>query len=336
VTRNLLAIAVATILLLLCAIVALTAGRFPLPVGDALAALVRGIFGLPGGLDAGADSVLFRIRLPRVAAAATVGAALAAAGAAYQQLFRNPLVSPDILGVSSGAALGAVLGIFLSLDVFGIQMLAFAIGLGTVAAVYLIAGAVRSHDPVLTLVLAGVLIGALGGAGVGLMKYLADPYNQLPAITFWLLGSLAAIAPDDIYATIPVVLAGLLPLWLLRWQLDVLSLGDEEARSLGVHPGRVRLAVVAGATLVTAAVVAISGVIGWVGLLVPHLARLLVGPRFALLLPASLLLGAGYILAIDTLARVAARIEIPLGILTAVIGTPVFLWILVRARRSWQ
>jgi iron complex transport system permease protein len=336
VTRNLWAFTGAAILLLLCAIVALTAGRFPVPVVDALLGLLRGMLGLDSGLEPGADSVLFRIRLPRVAAAITVGAALAAAGAAYQQLFRNPLVSPDILGVSSGAALGAVFGIFLSFDVLAIQLLAFVVGLGTVAIVYAIATAVRGHDPILTLVLAGVLIGALGGAGVGLMKYLADPYNQLPAITFWLLGSLAAIAPGDIYSTMPVVLVGLVPLWLLRWQLDVLSLGDEEARSLGVHPTRVRLAVIAGATLITSSVVAISGVIGWVGLLVPHLARLLVGPRFALLLPASLLLGAGYMLAIDTLARLAARIEIPLGILTAVIGTPVFLWILLRSRRSWQ
>ncbi len=335
-TRTLLAFAAAVMLLVLCIVVALTAGRFPLPVSDALLGLARAAFGHSSGLEAGADGVLFRIRLPRVAAAITVGAALAAAGAAYQQLFRNPLVSPDILGVSSGAALGAVLGIFLSLDILGIQMLAFVVGLGTVAIVYVIASAVRGHDPVLTLVLAGVLIGALGGAGVGLMKYLADPYNQLPAITFWLLGSLAATAAGDIYTTVPVVLVGLLPLWLLRWQLDVLSLGDEEARSLGVHPTRVRLAVIAGATLVTSAVVAISGVIGWVGLLIPHLARLLVGPRFALLLPASLLLGAGYMLAIDTLGRMAARIEIPLGILTAVIGTPVFLWILIRTRRSWQ
>lgn len=333
-SRTLWALLASAVLLLV--LVALTAGRFPVSMTDALLGLLRAAAGQPSGLPASADSVVFGIRLPRVLAAVTVGAALAAAGAAYQQLFRNPLVSPDILGVSSGAALGAVFGIFLGLDVLSIQLLAFAIGLGTVAVVYAIAGAVRGHDPILTLVLSGVLIGALGGAGVGLMKYLADPYNQLPAITFWLLGSLAAIAPADIHGTIPVVLVGLVPLWLLRWQLDVLSLGDEEARSLGVNPTRVRLAVIMGATLVTAAVVAISGVIGWVGLLVPHLARLLVGPRFALLLPASLLLGAGYMLAIDTLARTAARIEIPLGILTAVIGTPVFLWILLRTRRSWQ
>lgn len=335
-TRLVAALLGAGLLLILLALIALTAGRFPLEATDAALGLLRRIAGQPSGLPADADSVLLQIRLPRVIAAIAVGAALSAAGAAYQQLFRNPLVSPDILGVSSGAALGAVFGIFLGLDVLSIQLLAFAVGLCTVAAVYAIAIAVRGHDPILTLVLAGVLIGALGGAGVGLMKYLADPYNQLPAITFWLLGSLAAIAPTDIYGTLPVVLVGLAPLWLLRWQLDVLSLGDEEARSLGVHPTRVRLAVIAGATLVTSAVVAISGVIGWVGLLVPHLARLLVGPRFALLLPASLLLGAGYMLAIDTLARTAARIEIPLGILTAVIGTPVFLGILIRTRRSWQ
>lgn len=335
-TRSLAALLLAFFLLLLAALLALTAGKFPLSAGDALAALLHRALGQSSGLDAAGESVLFHIRLPRVLAAMLVGAALSAAGAAYQQLFRNPLVSPDILGVSSGAALGAVLGIFLGLDVWSIQGLAFLCGLGTVALVYLIAAGLRGHDPLLMLVLAGVLIGALGGAGIGLMKYLADPYNQLPAITFWLLGSLASVTPADVAAILPALALGLLPLALLRWRLDVLSLGDEEAQSLGVNPLRVRLAVVAGATLVTASVVAISGIIGWIGLLVPHMARLLVGPRFALLLPASLLFGGAYLLAIDTLARNLARIEIPLGILTALFGTPVFLWLLFRSRRSWQ
>ena len=184
-----------------------------------------------------------------------VGAALAASGAAYQGLFRNPLVSPDILGVSAGAAFGAVLGIFLSLDVWAIQGLAFVFGLAAVGAAYAIAASLRGHDPILVLVLAGVVLGSLLGACIALVKYLADPYNQLPAITYWLLGSLAATNPGDVRSTLLPVAVGLVVLWLLRWRITVLSLGDEEAASLGIRAGRIRAIVIAAATLVTAAVV---------------------------------------------------------------------------------
>jgi iron complex transport system permease protein len=264
-----------------------------------------------------------------------VGATLAASGAAYQGLFRNPLVSPDLLGVSSGAALGAVLGIYFSLGVAAIQALAFVFGLLAVVVVYGIGAALRRHEPTLVLVLAGVVIGTLLGSCVALLKYLADPYNQLPAITFWLLGSLAAVTPTDVVAVLPAVGLGLVPLVLLRWRLNLMTLGEDEARALGVDTRRLRVAVVAAATLMTAAVVSISGVIGWIGLLVPHLARLLVGPDFGRLLPAALLLGAGYLLGVDTLARTLARIEIPLGVLTAFLGTPLFIWLLATARRGW-
>jgi iron complex transport system permease protein len=292
--------------------------------------------GVPHDLPGTVEAVVFRIRGPRALAAMSVGATLAAAGAAYQGLFRNPLVSPDLLGVSSGAALGAVLGIFLSLGVAAIQALAFAFGLLAVVLVYGIGSALRRHDPTLVLVLAGVVIGTLLGSCVALLKYLADPYNQLPAITFWLLGSLAAVTPADVLAVLPAVGLGLVPLVLLRWRLNLMTLGEDEARALGVDTTRLRAAVVAAATLMTAAVVSISGVVGWIGLLVPHLARLLVGPDFGRLLPASLLLGAGYLLGVDTLARTLARIEIPLGVLTAFLGTPLFVWLLATSRRGWQ
>jgi iron complex transport system permease protein len=292
--------------------------------------------GVPHDLPGTVEAVVFRIRGPRALAAMSVGATLAAAGAAYQGLFRNPLVSPDLLGVSSGAALGAVLGIFLSLGVAAIQALAFAFGLLAVVLVYGIGSALRRHDPALVLVLAGVVIGTLLGSCVALLKYLADPYNQLPAITFWLLGSLAAVTPADVLAVLPAVGLGLVPLVLLRWRLNLMTLGEDEARALGVDTTRLRAAVVAAATLMTAAVVSISGVVGWIGLLVPHLARLLVGPDFGRLLPASLLLGAGYLLGVDTLARTLARIEIPLGVLTAFLGTPLFVWLLATSRRGWQ
>jgi iron complex transport system permease protein len=263
-----------------------------------------------------------------------VGAALSASGSAYQGLFRNPLVSPDILGVSSGAALGAVLGIYLSLPVLGIEAMSFAGGLLAVGAVYAVAASIRGRDPVLVLVLTGVVVGALLASGVALLKYLADPENQLPAITFWLLGSLAAFNLADLRVLAPAAILALVPLALLRWRLDVMTLGEEEAQALGVDARRVRTAIVIGATLMTSAAVAVSGVIGWVGLLVPHLARLIVGPAFARLLPMALVFGAAFLLVVDTAARTIGAVELPLGVLTAAIGTPVFLWLLARGRRS--
>jgi iron complex transport system permease protein len=314
---------------------ALALGPYPLVPADVIHALGR-----LAGFDAGAvtpgEIVFMRVRLPRVAADVLVGAALAGAGAAYQTLFRNPLISPDILGVASGAGLGAAAGILLSLPVIGIQGLAFAAGLATVAMVYFIAAALRGHDRTLVLVLSGVVIGALAGACISLTKILADPYDQLPAITFWLLGSLAGVKLADLAVAAPLVLAGLAPLVLLRWRVGVLSLGDDEARSLGVDVPRLRAVVITAATLMTASVVAISGVIGWVGLMMPHIARMLAGPNFARLLPAAMLLGAAFLLAVDTLARTIARVETPIGILTAVVGAPFFLWLLARGRQSWR
>jgi iron complex transport system permease protein len=309
-------------------------GAYPVSLAELLATMARRLTGAaPVGQI---DTVLFEVRFPRVLAAVLAGAALAGAGAAYQTLFRNPLVSPDILGVSTGAGLGAVLGIFLSLPVVGIQLTAFAMGLATVGLVYAVATVVRGRDPVLVLVLAGVVVGSLAGAAISLMKILADPYDQLPAIVFWLLGSFSAIRKAEVWTALPLVLLGLLPLLALRWRINVLSLGDEEAKALGVEAGRLRLAVIAAATLMTASVVAISGVIGWVGLVIPHIARMLVGPSFDRLLPAAMLMGASYLLLVDTLARTMARIEVPIGILTAVIGAPFFLWLLVRGREGWS
>jgi iron complex transport system permease protein len=218
----------------------------------------------------------------------------------------------------------------------GIQALAFGVGLVAVAVVYAIGISLRREDPILTLVLAGVVIGTLLGSCVSLLKYLADPYNQLPAITFWLLGSLTAITLADLGAVLPAVLAGAVPLVLLRWRMNLMTLPEDEARALGVDTGRMRLGVVAAATLMTAAVVSVGGIVGWIGLLVPHFARLLVGPDFGRLLPVAMLLGAGYLLGVDTLARTLARIEIPLGVLTAFIGTPFFIWLLATSRRGWR
>jgi len=314
---------------------ALAIGPFQLHISDVWRAIVRMLGVDEGGATPG-EIVFTRVRLPRVAAAALVGAALAGAGTAYQTLFRNPLVSPDILGVAAGAGLGAVVGILLSLPVMGIQALAFLMGLATVALVYLIAAALRGHDRTLVLVLSGVVVGALAGACISLVKILADPYDQLPAITFWLLGSLAGVKLNDLAIVAPLVLIGVVPLVLLRWRIGVLSLGDDEARALGVDVSRLRPLVIAAATLMTASVVAVSGVIGWVGLMIPHIARMLVGPNFARLLPAAMLLGASFMLIVDALGRSLGRVETPLGILTAVLGAPFFLWLLARGRKTWD
>jgi iron complex transport system permease protein len=328
--------AIATTILIIGLLLAFTVGRYPVSLGDLINVLLAKLSGHRADVSPAVESVILQVRGPRVLAAVLVGAALAVAGTAFQGLFRNPLVSPDILGASSGAALGAVVGIYLSLGIFAIQGLAFFGGLVAVAAVYMIGSAVRSRDPILVLVLTGVVVGALLGAGVGLVKYLADPYNQLPAMTFWLLGSLSAAGVNDLLPLFGPVAAGAAVLIALRWRMNAMSLPEEEARALGVPTEPLRIVIVAAATLVTSASVATAGIIGWVGLVVPHLARSLVGPDFARLLPAAAILGGGYLLLIDTLARTAAEVEIPLGILTAVVGTPFFIWLLASMQRNWS
>jgi len=316
-------------------VLAFSLGRYPVSADELARLVFAKLAGTATGLSPNVESVVLEIRGPRILAALLVGASLAAAGTAYQGMFRNPLVSPDILGVSTGAALGAVLAIFLSLNVFMIQALAFAGGMGAVALVYWIGSRLRGHDPLLSLVLTGVVIGTLIGAGISLIKYLADPYDQLPAITFWLLGSLATVAPHDLEVAAPLALMGLAPMLLLRWRVNLLALPDDEARALGVDTRRLRVVVVTAATLVTAASVAISGIIGWIGLLVPHAARLIVGPDFGRLLPLAMLIGAAFLLVVDTLCRTIAPMEVPPGVLTALIGTPFFLWLFAVSRRSW-
>jgi iron complex transport system permease protein len=327
---NALGFLISSLLLVAGLLLAFTVGRYPINVGELFAVIATKLTGHASNLPPAVENVIWQVRGPRILAASLVGGALAVAGTAFQGLFRNPLVSPDILGASSGAALGAVLGIF------AIQMLAFAGGVLAVASVYAIGSAVRARDPVLVLVLAGVVIGALLGAGVGLLKYLADPYNQLPAMTFWLLGSLAATGPSDLIPLFGPVALGTMALFALRWRMNVMSLPDDEARALGVSTTPLRVAIVAAATLVTSASVATAGIIGWVGLVVPHIARTLVGPDFGRLIPASALIGGGFLLLIDTLARTAAAVEIPLGILTALIGTPFFIWLLASVSKTWS
>lgn len=321
--------------LLLLTALAFAVGRYPVSLSEIFGLLWSKATGGGQPLPANLETVILQVRGPRVLAALLVGASLAAAGTAYQGMFRNPLVSPDILGVSTGAALGAVLAIFLSVGALLVQAFAFAGGLAAVALVHAVGARMRGHDPLLALVLVGVVIGSLLGSAIALLKYLADPYNQLPAITFWLLGSLAAVTPRDLAVAAPLALASLVPMLLLRWRINLLALPDDEARALGVDTVRLRAVVIAAATLMTAAAVAISGIVGWVGLLVPHAARLLVGPAFGRLLPLAMLIGAAFLLAVDTLCRTLSGIEIPPGVLTALVGTPVFLWLFALSRKAW-
>ncbi len=280
------------------------------------------------------NTIVFNIRIPRIIAAMMVGSSLAVAGASYQGMFKNPLVSPDILGVSAGAGFGAAIGIFLSFNMIKIQFCALCFGLIAVSCSCLISSKIR-HDPMLALVLSGLIIGTLFTSAISLIKYVADPYDKLPAITFWLMGSLGSISKTDLYAIIPMIL-GIIPIYLIRWRINVLALGDEEANSLGLNTKKLKLVIIFCSTLVTAAAVSISGMIGWVGLMVPHLARMIVGPNYKILIPASSLIGGCYLLFVDDLARVIAPIEIPLGILTSSIGAPFFLYLLLRNRGGWR
>ncbi len=312
-------------------------GRHPAPPLPALAILASRFMPIEPFWSHELATVMLKIRLPRILAAIEIGAALAASGAAYQGMFRNPLVSPDILGVSAGAGFGAALGILLGWPAFSIQASAFGFGLLAVAAAWLFAAwRGRGDGGALVMILAGIVVGSVFSSLISLLKFAADPTNILPAITFWLMGDLASVASRDVYLALLPISAGLLALLLLRWKLNVLSFGEEEAQALGIDVSRLRLAVIASATLITASSVAICGIIGLVGLVAPFLARRLVGPNHAIMLPASMLLGALYLLVVDDLARSALAVEIPLGILTSLIGAPFFLYLLLDTRKSWS
>ena len=328
--RSALAFSGGVVALVALVVVAASSGRYPLSLSQIAAGLLHGFSHDRAGTTA--ESVLWQIRLPRIALACLVGAGLSAAGAAFQHLFRNPLVAPDTLGVSSGAALGAVTAIYAGAGAAPAGMAAFGGGLATVALVIALASRIPAQDRLLTLVLIGVVVASLMGAAVSLIKVVADPYNQLPAITFWLMGSFAAAAWDQVAAAGIAIVLALIVLAALAWRIDLLALPDDEARSLGVHASRLRAVVVVAATVATATSVAVCGIIGWVGLVVPHMARMVAGPGFSRMLPVAALFGAIFMLAIDTLARTATAAELPPGVLTAFIGTPLFVALL--ARRS--
>lgn len=329
--RNVLVLLALTVLLAASLALSLALGRYEVDFGSLLSSLAALASGNP---DAALDAkVFFTIRAPRVVAALVVGAALAGAGCAFQGIFKNPMVSPDLLGASAGACFGAALGILLSFGSVGIEVAAFATGIVAVAASYLLSNAIgRRMGGVLVLVLSGLVIGNLFQAFTSAVKFLADPNSQLPEITFWLMGGLSNVREGDLFGLVVAFAVGCVGLMALRWRLNIMALGDEEAASLGVNVRRTRLAVIALATLLTAGSVAVAGMVGWVGLIVPHMARFLVGPDHRWLVPASMLLGGTFLLLVDDVCRSIYTTEIPLSILTAVLGAPLFVYLICRRR----
>lgn len=317
------------LLFIVCFFGSFLIGRYPVYPDTLLKILLSSIFPIKTTWPAQAETVVFQVRLPRVFMAAMIGGGLSCAGAAYQGIFKNPMVSPDVLGASSGAGLGAALGLFFALGYNGVTISAFLFGLGAVGIVCLISSRVK-NNPVLGLVLSGMMISSLASAAVSFLKLVADPTNTLPVITYWLMGSLASIRQKDVMFAAPWILVGILPIYLLRWRINVLSLGEDEARSMGINARKLRFIIVVSATLITSAAVSVSGHIGWVGLVIPHFARMLVGSDYRRLLPASLLMGGSFLLIVDNFARLLATSEIPIGILTAFVGAPFFLYLILR------
>lgn len=324
------------LLALAAVLLALSVGRYPLPAWETLRFLAAacGLAELEPERYALLHNLIVEIRLPRVLAAILVGASLSVSGASYQALFRNPLVSPGLLGVLAGASAGAAFGIILGGSWLLVQGTAFAGGLFAVGIGVGIAQLFGGGSLVM-LILGGILSGALFTSLLSVVKYLADPYNQLPAIVYWLMGSLGQVNLADMaWAAWPMTL-GIVVLCLLGRALDALAMGDDEAQALGIPVKAVRLTTIVAATLVSALTVSIAGMIGWIGLIVPHIARLLVGPGNARLLPAAASLGAAFLLCADSLARNLFATELPIGIVTELLGIPVFLLVLSRVRRGW-
>ena len=289
----------------------------------------------PANVDPKMDRVLFRIRLPRVGVVMLVGAALAVAGASYQGMFKNPLTSPDLLGASAGASLGACLALLWGLAGEYVQLFAFLGGMLAVGmAVWL--NRQVDYDPTLGLVLAGILVSTLFQSGMSMVKFLADADDKLPTITFWLMGSFANVNAGDFLVSLLPMLIGFVILMSQSWKLNVLSFGDEEARAMGVKTRSTRLLVIFASTLITSASVAVAGIVGWIGLVIPHLARAIVGPNYKVLLPCSMVVGAVYLLLVDNIARLAMTVEVPIGILTAILGVPFFVAIFKHNMKGWR
>ncbi len=326
------AILLMAVILVACILLSFLFGRYPVPFRELcgiLADKFLSIFGLgiePFWTDA-MQAAVWNVRLPRVLMSVLVGACLSAAGAAYQGVFQNPMAAPDVLGASAGAGFGAALAIYVGLSSMYITLAAFGMSLLTVVLVFWVSRHAKG-ERVLGLVLAGIMVSSLFQAGTSFIKLAADPTNKLPEITYWLMGSLSGAKWSELGFVIWPMLLGLVPLFLLRWRLNVLAMGDDEARAMGVDAGRLRIWLIVAATLVTASSVSVSGMIGWVGLVIPHMVRRICGSDYRWLMPCSMLGGGTFLLIVDNVSRNVTTSGIPIGILTAFIGAPFFLWLI--------
>lgn len=319
--------------LLLVSVASLCIGQYEISAKNVISILLSGVFPVKEAFDDTMFRVVMYSRLPRVIAALLVGASLALAGSAYQGVFRNPLVSPDLLGVSNGACVGAAISILLGLGYFGTVIFAFAFGIAAVALTVMFPRLLNRKSSV-SLVLSGVLVGGFFSSVLGLLKYIADADTELAEITYWQLGSLSKVKEESLYYIAPVMLLAGVLIILFRWRINVISLGDREAQTLGINLFKERGIVIACSTILTAASVCISGTIGWIGLIMPHLARMLVGQNNVRVIPSAALLSSIFLIVVDLLARNITGAEIPLSIITGFVGTPFFAFVIMKQKRD--
>jgi iron complex transport system permease protein len=320
---------VAAVMLVVVFVLSFALGKYPVPPDTLLHVLWSKLTNAAKDWPDDIELVIFKIRMPRIFAGALIGAGLSAAGAAYQGLFRNPMVSPDVLGASAGAGFGAAFSLYLGLNFAFVSVNAFICGIIAVGTAYLISTKVK-QNPTLGMVLAGIMISSLFTSGTSYIKLIADPDNTLPLITYWLMGSISSIRINElVYASIPI-LSGMFILFLLRWKMNLVAVGEDEARSMGINTKIMRIIIVSAATMITAACVSISGMIGWVGLVIPHFSRMAVGHDYRVMLPMSMIMGAGFLMIVDNFARMLATLEIPIGILTSFVGAPFFLYLILK------
>jgi iron complex transport system permease protein len=316
-------------------LLSLLIGRYPASPLTCARVLLSPIVPLEHSWTQELEVVVWDIRVWRALLALIVGSGLAVSGASFQGMFQNPLVSPDILGVSAAAGFGACLAILLNAPDTLVQAAAFLLGVAGVALTYALSRVYKT-TPVLMLVLSGIVCGSVFSSLISVTKFVADPFSKLPAITFWLMGSLSSASASDVYKVGPPILLGSIGLLLLSWRINLLSMGEEEARALGVRTELVKATIIVCSTVITASAVCVAGIIGWVGLVIPHIGRMIVGPNHRALLPASMAIGGAYMLFIDDLARTITPMEIPVGILTSMIGAPFFGYLLRKTRGAWK
>lgn len=326
---------ISLITLFVCALVAMGIGRYYVEPLKVLAILLSPFLGIPENATDIDLSVVQNVRMPRVILAMVVGGGLAVSGAALQGLFNNPLASPDTLGVASGAAFGAAMAMLFTQNMLIIQFSALALGLTAIFLTFMISR-IRGKSSILMVVLGGIVVSSFFQALIALVKYVADTETQLPSITYWLMGSMAGVSVKSLLTALPMLLGGVLILVLLRWRINILTLSEEEASAMGIHVQKLRWLAIISATAITAATVSICGLVGWVGLLIPHVTRMLAGTNYRTVIPLSITFGGIFMIVVDTMARSATAAEIPLSILTAIIGAPFFAYLLRKTGGGWM